>query len=125
MFARVATIFTFLFFVLPFLAAATAVPRTGGGGGGGGGTIPASQCNTGSLQCCNSAQAADSSAVTVLAGLLGVVLQGVTGLVGLTCDPISVIGVGGNSCTAQPVCCTGNNFSGLLVLGCTPVNLNL
>ncbi|KAF5361842.1 hypothetical protein D9756_002076 [Leucocoprinus leucothites] len=123
MFAQVTTIFTFLFFVLPFLAAATTVPT--GGGGGGGGTMPASQCNTGPIQCCNSAQAATSPAVTTLAALLGVVVQGVTGLVGLTCSPIDIIGVGGNSCTAQPVCCTGNNFQGLIVLGCTPVNLNL
>ncbi|KAJ3565975.1 hypothetical protein NP233_g7293 [Leucocoprinus birnbaumii] len=124
MFARVATVFTFLFFILPMLAAATAVPR-GGGGGGSGGSIPASQCNTGDLQCCNSVQSSSSGAVSLLAGLLGVVLGPVDALVGLTCNPISVIGVGGNSCSAQPVCCTGNSFSGLLVLGCTPVNINL
>ncbi|KAF5361841.1 hypothetical protein D9756_002077 [Leucocoprinus leucothites] len=110
---------TAIFFVLPFLAAATAVPRTDGD------TMPASQCNTGPIQCCDSAQAATSPAVTTLAAALGVVVQGVTGLVGLTCSPIDIIGVGGNSCTAQPVCCTGNNFQGLIVLGCTPVNLNL
>jgi len=27
----------------------------------------------------------------------------------VTCSPISLVG-GGTSCTAQPVCCTGNNF---------------
>ncbi|KAF5362460.1 hypothetical protein D9756_002084 [Leucocoprinus leucothites] len=124
MFVRVATIFTFLFFVLPFLAAATAVPRTGGGGGGGS-TPPTNQCNTGTIQCCNSVQSVNSSAVGLLAGLLGIVLQGVTGLVGLTCSPLDILGVGGNSCTAQPVCCTGNSFSGLIVLGCTPININL
>lgn len=114
MFARVATIFTFLFFILPFLAAATAVPR-GGGGSGGGSPPPASQCNTGDLQCCklsqwisayderlisfvgNSVQSSDSSGVNILAALLGIVLGPVEGLVGLTCNPISAIGVGGNS----------------------------
>ncbi|KAF8881624.1 fungal hydrophobin-domain-containing protein [Infundibulicybe gibba] len=73
------------------------------------------------LQLCS----ADSSAVGLLAGLLGIVLGPITGLVGLTCSPLSVIGIGGNSCSAQPVCCTGNSFSGLIVLGCTPINLNL
>ncbi|KAF5362464.1 hypothetical protein D9756_002080 [Leucocoprinus leucothites] len=117
MFARVATVFTFLFFVLPLLAAATAVPRTD--------TPPVSQCNTGSIQCCNSVQSSSSSLVGLLAGLLGIVLGPVEALVGVNCSPISVIGVGGNSCTAQPVCCTGNSFSGLLVLGCSPININL
>ncbi|ESK88564.1 hydrophobin 2 [Moniliophthora roreri MCA 2997] len=84
-----------------------------------------SQCNTGPIQCCNSVQAADSTTVTTLAGLLGIVISDVTALVGLNCNPISVIGVGGNSCTQQPVCCTGNNFNGLIVVGCTPINVNL
>ncbi|KAF9442261.1 fungal hydrophobin [Macrolepiota fuliginosa MF-IS2] len=117
MFARVATVFTFLFLILPVLAAASAVPRND--------APPASQCNTGDLQCCNSVQSASDPVVGVLAGLLGAVLGPLDALVGLTCSPLSVIGVGGNSCSAQPVCCTGNNFSGLLVLGCTPVNINL
>ncbi|GAB88060.1 hypothetical protein GORBP_124_00010, partial [Gordonia rubripertincta NBRC 101908] len=54
-----------------------------------------------------------------------IVVQGVNIPIGLTCDPISVIGIGGNSCTAQPVCCENNNFNGVVALGCTPVNLNL
>ncbi|PPQ87946.1 hypothetical protein CVT25_001131 [Psilocybe cyanescens] len=108
------------------LAAATVAPvRRNGGGDGGGSTIPASQCNTGDLQCCNSAQAANSAAASAALGLLGIVVQDVTALVGLTCNPISVIGVGGNSCTAQPVCCTNNSFNGVVALGCTPVNINL
>ncbi|PPQ87943.1 hypothetical protein CVT25_001128 [Psilocybe cyanescens] len=106
------------------LAAATVTPvrRTGGGDNGG---IPVSQCNTGDIQCCNSVQKADSNAVTALLGLLGIVLQDVTALVGLTCSPLSVIGIGGSSCTAQPVCCTNNSFNGLIALGCTPININL
>ncbi|GLB42733.1 putative fungal hydrophobin [Lyophyllum shimeji] len=87
--------------------------------------IPASQCNTGDIQCCNSVQSATSSPATLLLGLLGIVLSDLNVLVGITCNPISVIGVGGNSCTAQPVCCQNNNFNGLIAIGCTPVNLNL
>ncbi|KAJ3572060.1 hypothetical protein NP233_g3337 [Leucocoprinus birnbaumii] len=88
-------------------------------------TTPASQCNTGDLQCCNSVQAASSNAVGLLLGLLGVVLSDLTALVGITCSPLSVIGVGGNSCSAQPVCCQNNSFNGIIAIGCTPVNINL
>ncbi|KAF9007109.1 fungal hydrophobin-domain-containing protein [Cyathus striatus] len=87
--------------------------------------IPASQCTTGNLQCCNSTGTAKNSAISTLLGLLGIVISDITALVGVTCSPISVIGVGGNSCTAQPVCCTNNSFNGVVALGCTPVNLNL
>ncbi|KAF9467917.1 fungal hydrophobin-domain-containing protein [Collybia nuda] len=100
---------------LPLLAAASAVPRT---------ETP-SQCNTGPIQCCNSVQASNAPGLLGLLGLLGVVLGPVTGLVGLGCSPLSVIGVGGNSCTAQPVCCTGNTFHGLINIGCSPININL
>ncbi|KAF4621440.1 hypothetical protein D9613_000152 [Agrocybe pediades] len=86
---------------------------------------PASQCSTGGLQCCNSAQSASTASVASLLGLLGIAVGSVTGLVGLNCSPLSVIGVGGNSCSAQPVCCTNNSFNGLVALGCTPVDLNL
>ncbi|GLB43277.1 putative hydrophobins [Lyophyllum shimeji] len=95
------------FLALPLLSAATG------------------QCNTGELQCCNSVQNADSPSVAALLGAIGVAAQGVTGQVGVTCNPISVIGISGNSCTAQPVCCTNNSFNGVVALGCTPINVNL
>ncbi|KAF9556195.1 hydrophobin-315 [Agrocybe pediades] len=88
-------------------------------------SIPASQCSTGQLQCCNSTGTAKDASISKLLGLLGVVVQDVTALVGVTCTPITVIGAGGNSCSAQPVCCTNNSFNGVVALGCTPVNLNL
>ncbi|KAK7460985.1 sc3 hydrophobin [Stygiomarasmius scandens] len=83
------------------------------------------QCNTGEIQCCNSVQSANSSSLAGLLGILGAVLGPITGQVGVTCSPISVIGVGGNSCTAQPVCCENNSFNGIIALGCTPININL
>ncbi|EKM76519.1 hypothetical protein AGABI1DRAFT_87238 [Agaricus bisporus var. burnettii JB137-S8] len=79
-----------------------------------------SQCNVGTLHCCNSAQDVKSSAVQTLAHSLGVDLGGVTGIVGLTCNVL-----GGSSCSAQPVCCTGNSFGGLIVVGCSPINVSL
>ncbi|KAF8204755.1 hydrophobin-315 [Pholiota molesta] len=86
---------------------------------------PSNQCNTGSLQCCNSVQSATSPSIATLLGLLGVVVQGITGQVGVTCSPITVIGASGTSCSEQPVCCTDNSFNGVVALGCTPINLNL
>ncbi|KAF5329813.1 hypothetical protein D9619_009333 [Psilocybe cf. subviscida] len=66
------------------------------------GTDPSNQCNTGSLQCCNSVQAANSASIAGLLGLLGIVVSTLTGQVGVTCSPITAIGLGGSSCSAQP-----------------------
>ncbi|KLO09115.1 fungal hydrophobin [Schizopora paradoxa] len=92
-------------------------------------TATTSQCNTGSLQCCNSVQSASTPSVASLLGLLGIVVGSVTGQVGVTCSPLTIIGVSGNSClspsTAQPVCCENNSFNGVVALGCTPINVNL
>ncbi|KAF5310913.1 hypothetical protein D9619_007758 [Psilocybe cf. subviscida] len=101
------------------LAAATPARRNDGG------SAPSNQCNTGSLQCCNSVQNANSASIAGLLGLLGIVVGTITGQVGVTCSPITVIGASGTSCSAQPVCCTNNSFNGVVALGCTPINLNL
>ncbi|KAF9480561.1 hydrophobin-251, partial [Pholiota conissans] len=97
---------------LPVLAAATAImPRQVG------------NCNTGSIQCCQSTQSASVTTLTELSSLLGLALPDITGLIGLTCSGINVLGIGGTSCSAQPVCCNNNSFGGLIALGCTPLNL--
>ncbi|KAL5522504.1 SC3_5 [Sanghuangporus baumii] len=88
-------------------------------------TEPASQCNTGPIQCCNTVQSASSSPSSDLLGLLGIVLQDLNVLVGLTCSPISVIGIGSSGCNAHPVCCEDNSFGGLISIGCVPVDLAL
>ncbi|KAF9528293.1 hydrophobin 1 [Crepidotus variabilis] len=107
--------------IASFAAATPLVAR----GGDGGSPPPTSQCNTGSVQCCNSVQSANSGAAAGLLALLGVVVQDVTAQVGITCSPISAVGIGGNSCSSQPVCCQNNNFNGVVAIGCTPVNVNL
>ncbi|TFK64217.1 fungal hydrophobin [Pluteus cervinus] len=87
--------------------------------------VPVSQCNTGSIQCCNSVQSSTNGVVGLLLGLLGIFLGDVDVPIGLTCSPLSIIGLEGNSCSQQPVCCENNNFSGVVAIGCTPININL
>ncbi|KXN91786.1 Hydrophobin-3 [Leucoagaricus sp. SymC.cos] len=54
---------------------------------------------------------ASDPSVGTLAGLLGITLGPITGLVGLNCNPISaIVSIGGDSCSAQPMCCDNNNF---------------
>ncbi|KIJ98707.1 hypothetical protein K443DRAFT_103500 [Laccaria amethystina LaAM-08-1] len=87
---------------------------------------PASQCNTGALLCCDETQAANGGIISILLGLLGIVVNPITALVGSDCSPINIVGIGeGGMCTAQPVCCQNNNFSGVVSIGCTPVTLGV
>jgi len=113
MFARAASVFVL---ALPLLATANVLPRNGSGG---------SECDTGSLQCCSSVQSSTSTSATAAAsllGLLGIVTGPITGLVGLTCNPILGI-LSSTSCNQQAACCTGNSFSGIIVVGCSPINV--
>ncbi|KAF9045401.1 fungal hydrophobin-domain-containing protein [Panaeolus papilionaceus] len=83
-------------------------------------------CNTGPVQCCNTVTSSNSKNVQLLAGLIGAVLPAAANvLVGMQCHPLSVVGVGGNSCNSQPVCCENNEFNGLINIGCTPITVNL
>ncbi|KAF8915272.1 hydrophobin-251 [Mucidula mucida] len=99
---------------LATLAAASPLQARGGGGGG--------DCNTGSLQCCNTVQSASDPSTSTLLGLLGIVLGDITAMVGLGCSPISLVGIGGSSCSAHPVCCQ-NNAAGSIALPTLFLNL--
>lgn len=79
-------------------------------------------CNTGPVQCCNQVQTSSVTNLASLGSMLGLVLPNVGGLIGLNCT--SIPAGSGASCSAQPVCCTINTFSGAVALGCTPVNIN-
>ncbi|TDL20401.1 hypothetical protein BD410DRAFT_725764, partial [Rickenella mellea] len=84
----------------------------------------AGQCNTGPVQCCNSVQSASSlsylQALALSPASLAAVVQNPTAMVGLTCTPLNVIGVGSGA-----NCCENNSFSGLIAIGCTPINIAL
>ncbi|RPD59674.1 hydrophobin-domain-containing protein [Lentinus tigrinus ALCF2SS1-6] len=80
---------------------------------------PPPSCSTGPIQCCQQVEKADNPAAALILGLLGLVL-GPDVEVGLTCSPISVIGVGSSSCSATAVCCEDNSHGGLISIGCIP-----
>ncbi|KAF9061190.1 fungal hydrophobin-domain-containing protein [Rhodocollybia butyracea] len=84
-------------------------------------TIPASQCSTGPVQCCDSTETAGSGLGSLLLGLLGIVVQDLDLLLGVSCSPIDVLG--GGTCTSQAVCCEDNAVGGLISIGCIVVTL--
>ncbi|KAF9062308.1 fungal hydrophobin-domain-containing protein [Rhodocollybia butyracea] len=108
---------TFVAAALATLAVATPTPRGHGGS--------SSTCSTGPIQCCKSTQTAAAAyndpVTNLVAGLLGINLQNVIGLVGSTCSPVNV--AGGGTCSAQTVCCENNATGGLISVGCAPVTL--
>ncbi|KAI9567747.1 fungal hydrophobin-domain-containing protein [Boletus coccyginus] len=86
-----------------------------------------SQCNTGSISCCDTTYSSSSTFVYDLFGLLGLPPPSTSGgsQVGVSCSPTTVGGTGtGSSCTQQPVCCTGNSFNGVINVGCSPITIN-
>ncbi|KAI0325155.1 fungal hydrophobin [Cubamyces sp. BRFM 1775] len=98
--------------VLAFAGAASAVPYY----------ASQSQCSSGSMQCCNNVQSADSPSLLDALKLLDLADQlNADTNVGTSCTPINAVGAGGTeSCTAMPVCCDGNTFGGLS-FGCSPI----
>lgn len=86
----------------------------------------ADQCDTGNIQCCGGSTSVQNynSAAEIL-GLIPIVAE-VAGDVGLKCSPISVVGTGaGCEANQEPLCCSNNQYNGLVNIGCTPINLNL
>jgi hypothetical protein len=45
--------------------------------------------------------------------------------VGVTCSPLTFLGLSHGECTQQSVCCEGNHMKGDVVIGCSPINVNL
>ena len=44
----------------------------------------------------------------ILLGLLNIVVTDLNILLGVDCNPLSGVGIGGNTCDAHPVCCENN-----------------
>ncbi|KAI0653914.1 fungal hydrophobin [Cubamyces menziesii] len=86
-------------------------------------STPTGTCSTGPIQCCQSVGKASDPAFNALLGLLGVVIDGFDALLGLQCSPISIVGVGQSTCTANVVCCENNSVGSLISIGCIPIIL--
>ncbi|KLO19517.1 hypothetical protein SCHPADRAFT_898800 [Schizopora paradoxa] len=74
--------------------------------------------------CCESTSSSSTPATSDLLGALGIIL-GANVPVGINCNPITVIGVSGTSCTAQPVNCSDILSQSLVGIGCTPIAASL
>ncbi|KAG9318099.1 putative hydrophobin SC1 [Chiua virens] len=108
--------FSTLFPIAALVAAVTAIPTYGGD----------SQCNTGSLSCCDSTYSNTDTHIINVAEKLALALpdSDIAGLVGVKCTPIALGTGSGASCTQQTVCCAETTYNGLVNLGCTPANIN-
>ncbi|PPR04756.1 hypothetical protein CVT24_007111 [Panaeolus cyanescens] len=85
-----------------------------------------SSCNTGPVQCCGALHAPTSAAGTQALGLVTVLVQNLSGQVGVDCNPITAIGLGsGANCASGPVCCEQNDFNQLVGVNCSPVTVQL
>jgi hypothetical protein len=80
-------------------------------------------CNGGTIQCCNSVTNANSSVRKAIEDLLGLVVAPNVA-VGLTCTPLSAVGLSSGTCSQQSVCCEDNSFNGVVAVGCSPININ-
>ncbi|KAI0691971.1 hypothetical protein C8T65DRAFT_665063 [Cerioporus squamosus] len=95
-------------FALPLLAVATAVQRRGG-------------APSGSASCCTTTGTTSDPDIKTALGLAGIDVGDISGLVGLGCSPITVVGPG--ACNdGTTVTCTDNSHSPIDI-GCVPVTL--
>ncbi|KAF9532171.1 hypothetical protein CPB83DRAFT_662418 [Crepidotus variabilis] len=104
----------FALLVMPFLAAASPlVERT---------DVP---CNSGSIKCCNTFYAANSTQAGSFASLLGIPFNALNSpSMAMGCTALSGIGLSDNSCHQQTVCCHDNHYSNVVVnVGCSPISL--
>ncbi|TBU33552.1 fungal hydrophobin [Dichomitus squalens] len=98
------------------LAVATALPAPKDGDSGG-------KCTTGKIHCCNTVGRSDDSSFTNnLPSLVQGLIKGLDTVIGVDCDPITIIGgTLAGTCSAHPVCCENNSTGGLVNIGCVPV----
>ncbi|KAF5351013.1 hypothetical protein D9756_008371 [Leucocoprinus leucothites] len=122
MFSKVA-----LFVASALALTVVAAPNGIGGDLGDGSGGSSGSCNAGPVQCCNTVQSPKDATgpLQLLLGLLNVDLTDTTANVGVTCTPISAIGLSQNGCSARAVCCENNDFDGAVALGCVPANVVL
>ncbi|EKM53921.1 uncharacterized protein PHACADRAFT_97588 [Phanerochaete carnosa HHB-10118-sp] len=73
--------------------------------------------------CCTSTEPANSAAGEALLSSIGVTLSDLNVLLGLTCSPISLVGVGsGSECSGSTVSCSDGVVNGVGI-GCVPITI--
>ncbi|KAG1735588.1 fungal hydrophobin [Suillus paluster] len=84
-----------------------------------------SQCDTGTIQCCQSSTSySGAQSIFYELGLVDVAAV-VDAVVGLECSGITGVGTSsGCTGTQQPLCCEDNKYNGVISLGCTPIGVN-
>lgn len=82
--------------------------------------IAVSQCNVGSVQCCDSTSTSSNIVTSLLLGLLGIVVQGVNVPIGVTCSPITVVGASGTSWYVQAPFNASGIYAHITVKHCGP-----
>ncbi|CAO3615396.1 unnamed protein product [Cunninghamella blakesleeana] len=90
--------------------------------------MPASKCNTAALQCCNELKKYDELNLkqqSSVSNFIGGAINALHGQFGVDCTSVSVMGLAGNQCNAQTVCCENVESSALIAITCVPVNINL
>ncbi|KAG2029956.1 fungal hydrophobin-domain-containing protein [Suillus americanus] len=85
------------------------------------------QCNTGDIQCCESYTSVENynNEFSGTPGFIAIVADAAS-MVGSNCSPLTIVGTGsGCEANQEPLCCSNNEYNGLVNIGCTPINLNL
>ncbi|KAI0291224.1 hypothetical protein B0F90DRAFT_1824036 [Multifurca ochricompacta] len=85
--------------------------------------IPASQCNTGTLSCCDTLTTLNDPLASSPSRLRDIALDPSSG-VGLSCTAISGL-PGAQLCEKFLVCCENDSQGGLIYAGCSPIIINL
>ncbi|KAJ7575019.1 hydrophobin 2 [Mycena floridula] len=79
--------------------------------------------NTADIECCSSLEEASSPIGVAILKLFGIDPSSVTGLIGVSCSPITVVGAGNGNSAAIFFCQADDLFAGLISLGCVPVTV--
>ncbi|KAG8811576.1 hypothetical protein FRC17_002400 [Serendipita sp. 399] len=82
-------------------------------------------CNVGEAQCCQSIHQSGDKKGQFLTSLLSLAIPADGGMLGVQCTPLAnlLAITGSETCHSQPVCCTGNEYHGLVNVGCSPLSV--
>lgn len=85
-------------------------------------SINIAQCDTGSIQCCNSVTDSNSALGQAVTALLGVNATHPKTLMGMNCSPMDSNNTAA-VCDASPICCENNAHGGLISIGCLIIDM--